>query len=407
MQKYFSSLLSFAVITVGLLVTIFPFTSGEDAYFVNDSYYINLKDSVDEGYVPFLKTLVQKERSNFGHLEKKTFREAIKFEADSLEGEQQAALDKNKNEKAEQISFMLSDIRKQIFEKENAIDAKYDVAKLSTKEYQILFEKVKKSTSQLQYVTAVANEVTNSSEKNRIQEKEIQIISVNKQSITPFIIAGLFIILCGVLLFLFQNEQVKLHAQNRSKIISGGLILLSLIMTFQIYSTFANQLKFDAELQSREVIVKQRLNDIRAIQLSYYESKNKYCKNWEELEKFVLTDSIKIIKYLVNKDDTAAVNSALKAGLPIEEEIRVSVMKKTFGTKKPSLANLALVPFSKDQFILNAGTIDNNGRKIPVFEVKTTKYNFVKNLSILPENFDKISFLSVGSMEDPSTEGNW
>ena len=407
MQKYLSSLLSFAVIVVGLLIIIFPFTSGEDAYFVKDSYYINLKDSVDEGYVPFLKTMVQKERSNFGYLEKKVFRETIKLEADSLESEMQSALDKNKIDKAEQISFILRDIRNQIFEKENAIDVKYNVANLSTQEYQTLFEKIKTHTSELQYVTAVANEVTNTGTKNKIQEEDIRIISVNKQSLTPFLISGFFIVLCGVLLFFFQSEQVKLHAQNRKKVISGGLILLSIIMTFQIYLTFANQLKFDAELQTREIAVKQRLNDIRAIQLSYYEAKNKYCKNWEELEKFVLTDSIKIIKYLVNKDDTAAVNSALKAGLPIEEEIRISVMKKTFGDKKPSLSNFSIVPFSKEQFILNAGTLDNNGRKISVFEVKTTKYNFVKNLSILPENFDKTSFLSIGSMEDPSTEGNW
>jgi hypothetical protein len=82
-------------------------------------------------------------------------------------------------------------------------------------------------------------------------------------------------------------------------------------------------------------------------------------------------------------------------------------LDKAFPNQKIDLKNIAYVPFSDNPFEINAGIVDKNGRNIHVFEVKTSKYDFVKELSTLPENFDKDKSLIIGSMNEPTTESNW
>ena len=82
-----------------------------------------------------------------------------------------------------------------------------------------------------------------------------------------------------------------------------------------------------------------------------------------------------IVKYLVNKDDSAAVNRAKRNKQPLEEIVKVSVNEKIFKGKTPfNLDSLAYIPFTKEKFDINSGTIEKNNRQIHVFEVKTKIY---------------------------------
>lgn len=88
--------------------------------------------------------------------------------------------------------------------------------------------------------------------------------------------------------------------------------------------------------------------------------------------------------------------------------MKVSVSEKLFKGKTPfNLDSLAYIPFTKEKFDINSGTIEKNNRQIHVFEVKTKIYTFIQNLPYVPENFDKSKIIILGSMLEPTTEGNW
>ncbi|MFT6746509.1 MAG: hypothetical protein ACJAZ2_000850 [Glaciecola sp.] len=406
-QKLLSSILIAIISLAGIIVTIFPFTSGEKAYYVNDKVYINIKDSVDMGYNPFLRSMLQKKQSSLAFEEKKALREQYTPLIDSLST---ASLDAKLSKDfltVEKISIRQKELSEFIREKEFDIEDKYSLNQLGKQKYQAMYEGVKADNSLIDYVVAVAAEQIIFNDNQKITAENITIKKVNKQSKTPFLLSGFFILGCAVFLYFYQSGDIALHKPTTKYIVIGSLLVASIIMISKIYSTFSDRISFDNTLAERESIVKEKLLTIRTAELNYYEAKNKYCNNWDELIRFYKNDSIKIVKYLVNKNDTAAVNLALKNGLAIEEIEMIPSLDKAFPNQKIDLKNIAYVPFSDNPFEINAGIVDKNGRNIHVFEVKTSKYDFVKELSTLPENFDKDKSLIIGSMNEPTTESNW
>ena len=71
--------LALVVVLIGLTAVIFPFTSGDQAYFIEDSYYINIKDSVDQTYEPYINTLIQQDLNRAASFEKKELRTQVHF----------------------------------------------------------------------------------------------------------------------------------------------------------------------------------------------------------------------------------------------------------------------------------------------------------------------------------------
>lgn len=406
-QKFLSHVLIALIAVIGLIVISFPFTSGENAYYVNDNLFLSIKDSVDMGYKPYLKSILQQKQSALAFQEKKKFREQYKSSIDSLNA---ASLDAKINNKAvarKKTNLALNALNELISNKEFEIDEKYSIGAIEKSTYETQLREIESAVSLMDYVVAVANEQINTGDSNQLEASNISIGKVNKQNKSPFLLSGFFIVACAVFLLFYQSGKIPLDKPAVKISAFSVLLLFSILMLFKIYGTFSDRISFDKTLSNRETIVKNKLLDIRTAELYYLEANNKYCNDWDELIRFYKEDSIKIVKYLVNKNDTAAVNLAIKNGEALEQIEMVPALNKAFPNRKIKLDNLPFVPFSNNPFELNAGVIDKNGRNIHVFEVKTTKYEFVKELLTLPENFDKSKSLIVGSMREPTTEGNW
>ena len=73
-QKILSSI----IILIGILVIIFPFTGGKDAYFIGDNFYINIKDSVESKYEPYLTKLATSQRTKLTFQEKKELKKNVR-----------------------------------------------------------------------------------------------------------------------------------------------------------------------------------------------------------------------------------------------------------------------------------------------------------------------------------------
>lgn len=402
---------SAAIIFIGLAIMIFPMFTGKKAYFAKDNFYINMVDSVDIGYNPYISKIIVSKRAKLAFKEKKQIREKFKLVGDSLERVLINAQLKNKKEIVESVNKEKGNLSSKVLETEFAIDEKYSVENLSEQQIEEYTKNIKDSISPDDYLVIIANELYNPNKLKSIPKltrEDINVKVVNKQDKGPFLISGFFILITGLVVLLYSLQLIPLHIRSAKYGVILLFLVLGIIMTNNIYHSISDRLEFENSLAKRTKIVKAKLGDIRSLQMAYLESNQKYCASWDSLILFAKNDSIEIVKYLVNKDDTMAVNKAKRAGLPLEKITFVPVVEKVFNGKAPfNMDSMGIVPFSNQEFDINAGSIDKNGREIQVFEVKTTLYSFVKNLPTLPANFDKSKQLILGSMQEPSTEGNW
>lgn len=399
------------LILIGFVIAIYPSFTGRDAYYAGDNFYISMVDSVDLQYEPFLEDIIQSKRNKLAFKEKKAFRETLKPINDSLDRVYATATQRKDSARMKRINSERELMNMNLLDKESQIDQKYAVSNMDSIVFNKQLEALKSEITKEDFILITANELLASMGKakdNEFKKDDIQTQVVNRQDFAPFLYSGSMILIVGIFLLLFVEGVLTLATLGMR--VTFGLVFFSLcvLMGYNIYTNINDRLEFERTLNNRKSKVIDRLEDIKKLQVTYLEEKGKYTSSWDSLVNFAQNDSVKIVKYLVNKDDTAAVNQAKRKGLPLEEIVYVPVMEKAFDKKIGyPVQEIKKVPFSDKTFELNAGTIEKNGSEIQVIEVKTSWYTFVESLSTVPANFDKDRKLVLGSMTEPTTEGNW
>ena len=204
------------------------------------------------------------------------------------------------------------------------------------------------------------------------------------------------------------------------------LLVLWVIIGYLSYITFMSvygEIKFNKLKNERYKVVIETLKDIRDAQLAHRTVTGKFTDNWDNLVSFIDTAQFTITQ----RRDTSVLDVELtrryggvetfKSIYLIDTLGYVPVKDSLFGadTRYKTMMNIPVgKPGSK--FELRAGTIEQNGIKIPVFEAKALKAIILdgedKNL-IAKENqvisVDGVNgdALIVGSMEEVNTNGNW
>jgi hypothetical protein len=204
------------------------------------------------------------------------------------------------------------------------------------------------------------------------------------------------------------------------------LLVLWVIIGYLGYITFMSvygEIKFNKLKNERYKVVIENLKDIRDSQLAHRQVTGKFSDNWDNLVKFIDTAEFTITQ----RRDTSVLDVELtkryggvqtfKSIFLIDTLGTASVKDSLFGadTRYKTMMNIPVgKPGSK--FELKAGTIEQNGMVIPVFEARALKALILdgqdKNL-IAKENqvvsVDGVNgdALVVGSMEEVNTNGNW
>jgi hypothetical protein len=136
-----------------------------------------------------------------------------------------------------------------------------------------------------------------------------------------------------------------------------------------------------------------------------------YSGDWNSLLTFVKEGKMPILRQIGDAEDSVAVAQ----GLVIRDTLFVSVLETVFSNEelgarvKPFIVDsLPYIPFSNNEkFSIASGEIEKNKVKVKVFEVEA-KYKYIYNgLDIAVENVKPEEGLRVGSMTEPSTNGNW
>jgi len=194
-------------------------------------------------------------------------------------------------------------------------------------------------------------------------------------------------------------------------IIKVVLSIIIVVLAYMIYDSIMRPVRFNEAASAREVKVIARLIDLRTVQQFYKRDHNKYTASFDNLINFLKTGKIPVVKMIPDPNDTTFSKT-------ISDTLGYVKVADSLFNNRPnfSLDSLKYIPFSDGIiFDLAAGEIDRGGIKVGVYEIKAPYIAYMKgldrqlviNLTKSKEDIDRYPGLKVGSMEEPSTDGNW
>jgi hypothetical protein len=189
-----------------------------------------------------------------------------------------------------------------------------------------------------------------------------------------------------------------------------ALVIVIVVLSYMIYSSIMGRIEFEREAKVRRDAVIERLKDIRTAQLAYKNSKQEFAKDFNSLIDWVKNGKVQVIKQIGDAEDSLAV----ARGEVIRDTVYIAAIDTVFspsyiaGRKSFYLDSLPFIPNSGgDKFEIDAGEITRNNVKVKVFEVFAPFKSVYKGLDTDKHSIKMDDGLRVGSMTDPSTNGNW
>jgi hypothetical protein len=189
-----------------------------------------------------------------------------------------------------------------------------------------------------------------------------------------------------------------------------ALFIVIVVIGWYVYQSIMEPVKFRDEKRKREIKVIEKLKDIRTSQNIYRLVKGSYTNSFDSLVAFLTVAEIPVVKMIPDPTDTTFTKT-------INDTIGyIKVADSLFKNKFYKLADLSLIPFSGGiAFEMDADTIERGGVDVHVFEALAPYSAYLKgmdeqtvfNLIAKQEDIEKYPGLKVGSMREPSTDGNW
>lgn len=188
--------------------------------------------------------------------------------------------------------------------------------------------------------------------------------------------------------------------------IQALLLVAAIVLAYLVYDSVNSRIVFEEKLGYRQGVVVEKLIDIRTAQTEFKSEKKRYAKTFDELLNFVKYDSISLIKAIGTVPDTLTEQQAVEMGIVSRDTTMIAVIDTVL--KGVNIDSLKFIPFSGGEiFKIDAAKIEKNKVNVNVFEVSAKYGQFLKGLNTKNENIDLEKDLKVGSMEDPTTSGNW
>ena len=204
-------------------------------------------------------------------------------------------------------------------------------------------------------------------------------------------------------------------------LVNSVLLLVAVYLCYIIFDSIMGPIRFNQEKKRRYAKVIVRLKMIRDAQEAYKKVFGVYQANPEGLVKFIDTAQFAITN---THNEIIEVNKGTKwQPIIVEVEQKVtdttgyeSVKETVF--KNRNYSDMFEVPDTDNmKFKVELGFVSKvSGRRVPVFEVKIDKAIILKGLNrdLINQEREAIggneirgAFVSVGSLEEVNTNGNW
>lgn len=195
-------------------------------------------------------------------------------------------------------------------------------------------------------------------------------------------------------------------------IINIALALLAILFGYLVYNSIRQPVVFANTKTEREIKVVQNLKDIRSTQGLFKENYNRYTADFDSLIEFIKTGELPVVNIIPDPNDTTFTKT-------INDTVGyINVLDSLFGSRPNfNVEELRYIPFSspKQEYEIQAGYIVRGGMNVPVFEVKAHYKTYlngldpqrIRNEAAQREDVNKYPGMKVGSMTEPSTDGNW
>jgi len=195
---------------------------------------------------------------------------------------------------------------------------------------------------------------------------------------------------------------------NIVKIVFVALIAVAAYMN---YDSIQSKIELEKEIKKRNKVVQERLENIRDAQIEYKKIKGEYAGDFNKLLNFLNNDSI-VLVYSEGEVPDSLIGQearALELGIIVRDTTKVPVREELFKENFDKVVkDMNIVPFSDGvEFEIASGEIEKGKVMVKVFEVKTPYKNVYNGLDLKNEGVDLDAYIAVGSMEEPTTNGNW
>lgn len=191
-------------------------------------------------------------------------------------------------------------------------------------------------------------------------------------------------------------------------------ILLSIAIIglgYGVFRSIMEPIEFKKAKKEREVEVVQRLKDIRTAEGLYKSTHGVYTNSFDSLINFLEAGQIPVVHIIPDPTDTTFTRT-------IRDTVAFIKAADSVYSTRPNavISDIQFVPFTnKAKFELDAGTLDRGGVEVNVFEAKVPFDVYLKgldeqaiiNISARETEIERFPGLKVGSMVEPSVDGNW
>ncbi|RBW63231.1 hypothetical protein DS884_00740 [Tenacibaculum sp. E3R01] len=226
----------------------------------------------------------------------------------------------------------------------------------------------------------------------------------------------LMILAAAVVAFLLAVLIVKFVPLKMRWLVSILLLVASIFLAYKIYGGIMEPIKFNKDKKVRYAKVIKSLKLIRDAQIKYKEAKGDYTKDKNALISFIQNDSLAITETKnIEKEVTLSGGLTDKISVKQTDTIDYEPVIKYFEGK--DFQNMFNVPGTDKQFELATDKIEKvAGLLVPVFEAKVDKKPILEgmNSSLIKIELEAVEtdqvkgpFISVGSLSEVTTGGNW
>ncbi|HMT54418.1 MAG TPA: hypothetical protein PKD16_11550 [Saprospiraceae bacterium] len=193
------------------------------------------------------------------------------------------------------------------------------------------------------------------------------------------------------------------------KVINLVLILITLILTYWLYSSIREPIAFHAERDKRKDAVVAVLKKIQVAQDVYRMVTGKYAANFDSLSSVLNNGKIEVAKLEADPTDPTNQDKFVKtvSYTPAKDSL-FSILNQSI-----NVDSLRYIPFTNGKiFEIDADTLTHQGSLVNVVKVGTKYKEFMGEFANptykkYDKFYDPEKMIQFGDMNSPNTNGNW
>ncbi len=202
-------------------------------------------------------------------------------------------------------------------------------------------------------------------------------------------------------------------------LIQIALLIIVGFMGYKVYDSIMEPVRYKKATDDREKVIIEKLNEIKELQMEFKKINARYANSFDTLKDFYTLGVMPVVFKKGVVPDTLTEEQALEMGI-ITRDTTLIAIKDTLlqDAKNFDISILHIVPFTegKVSFEIETGEVDRANFKVSVFEVRCYKADYLAGIneqSLLKNDLNlmkedgKFPGLKLGSLTEPSTDGNW